>query len=394
MSVKPELVMFSQYLLGGGTSFNRNMLACFPRDYFDIRNIYFNPENWNGAKALDIEIGPSDTIFSVGNESVKASAKKLAGLISEREGAIVSNLETELVCLDIHKNPAKTVFFICHDDGFIPLAVKYQSVIDVYISHNAAVHEELQKLLGGKNKDIFFIQHGVKIPEVERSFQASPCLKIVFLARHYKFKGIYDLPVINDLLVKRGVQVDWTVLGDGPERAAIMKQVEHLPNFRFDIPQTTADVIKILREQDVFILPSRADGLPVALLESMSVGCVPVLANFSEGIRKVVTDDIGFVVPVGENEQFADKIATLSADRELLVRLGKNCIEKVKREFDINKQAMEYFNLYKRYKEFKKKRRSGLSDLRRRLRYNDLFNKVDFFIRNFRTRFFSRQATT
>jgi len=40
MQNKPELIVFSQNLLGGGASFHRNMLSHFPKDFFDIKCIY------------------------------------------------------------------------------------------------------------------------------------------------------------------------------------------------------------------------------------------------------------------------------------------------------------------------------------------------------------------
>jgi glycosyltransferase involved in cell wall biosynthesis len=376
MEKKPELLIFSQYLLGGGTSFHRNMMAHFPDDFFDIRCIYLNPTNWDGAKALEIQIRPNDILFPYGGESTVTIAKNLSKFISSEEGVVIANLETELICLDIFRKPKKTVFFVCHDDGFIPLAVKYESIIDTFIAHNIAVYHELQRLLKDRKSDIFFIQHGVQIPSVNKVVNTEKKLKIVFLARHHAFKGIYDLPVINELLVQMGVDVEWMILGDGPERNNLIKSVERFSNFQFQIPQTTSELLEVLKGQDVFILPSRSDGLPVALLESMSVGCVPLLANFSEGIKRVVTEQIGFVVPVGDNVQFAEKIKLLSEDRVLLKMLSANCIDKVKREFDISKQALEYFNLYKKYKQFSKRHKVGLKDMQRVAGYYSTYNKI------------------
>ena len=128
------------------------------------------------------------------------------------------------------------------------------------------------------------------------------------------------------------------------------------------------------------------DGLPVSLLESMSVGCVPILANFSEGIRKVVSEDIGFVFPVGENILFAGAIALLSRDRNLLQRLSQNCIEKVKHEFDIRKQALLYYELYTNYRKYRKRHKIGLKDLGRLASYFDSYNKIKHFIRMAKSR--------
>jgi glycosyltransferase involved in cell wall biosynthesis len=386
MQKKPELIVFSQNLLGGGASFHRNMLSHFPRNFFDVKCIYLNPTAWNGAKALDISLDPNDKVFSFGNEPRRITAKKLSGLISDAEGAVVTNLQDELISLDLFPRRRKTIFFICHDDGFLDVAVKYENIIDVFISHNIAVYDSLKKLLNKRQKDIYFIQHGVTIPEFERRPDTGQMLKIVFLARHYEFKGLYDLPKIDALLQEKGIKVEWMILGDGPERAPFSKIVEHLTNFRFDIPPTPAAVLDILKDQDVFILPSRKDGLPVALLESMSVGCVPVIANFSEGIKKVVTDDIGFVLPVGENELFAEKIALLSRDRVLLKGLSDNCLKKVKEDFDIRKQAMEYYNLYKNFRQLRKRHPIGLADICRKAEYYDSLNKIIHMGRRIKTK--------
>jgi glycosyltransferase involved in cell wall biosynthesis len=373
---RPDLIVFSQNLLGGGASFHKNMLANFPDDYFTIKCIYLDPIHWHGAKALDTKLGPNDLIFPYGQESDKAMAARLSKLIPNTEGAIVANLETELISLDIYPKPKKTVFFICHDAGFIPLAVKYASLIDVFIAHNTSIYYELKKLLPQRNNEIHFIQHGVRIPTFEKKVNETQQLKIVFLARHHAFKGIYDLPEINELLLNKGVHVDWMILGDGPERNNLIKKVEHLANFHFQIPKTAEDVLEVLKRQDVFILPSRNDGLPVALLESMSVGCVPLIANFSEGIKKAVTEDVGFVIPVGDNILFSEKIIELSENRSLLKSMSENSSRKIATEFDIEKQALEYYNLYKKYKLLKKKKYKGLKDIKRKLSYNPTYNKI------------------
>jgi glycosyltransferase involved in cell wall biosynthesis len=389
---KPDLIVISQNLLGGGTSFNNNMLSHFPKDYFNIKCIYLDPIGFQGTKALDIQLGPNDILFPYGQESPKVMAERMSKFLTDAEGAIVSNLETELICLDIIPKPNKTVYFICHDDGFINIAVKYSSLIDVFIAHNISVYNELKTLLPKREKEIFFIQHGVRIPVFEKKINEDQKLKLVFLARHYEYKGLYDLPEINDLLVQNDVHVEWMILGNGPERNKFINQVKHMPNFQFQIPQTAEDVLSVLKQQDVFILPSRKDGLPVALLESMSVGCVPIIANFSEGIKRVVTEDVGFVIPVGDNVLFSKKIIELSGNRNLLKLMSVNSVKKIKNDFDIEKQALEYYNLYLDYKKFKKKHYTGLKDVKRKLNYNSTYSKLAHLVSTLKARIITKSS--
>ena len=92
----------------------------------------------------------------------------------------------------------------------------------------------------------------------------------------------------------------------------------------------------------------------VALLEAMSVGCVPLVSAFSEGIREVVTPAIGFVVEVGNNKGFADCIVGLHRNRELLSTQSKNSIDSIASHYDVKERAMEYFTLYADYAKHRK----------------------------------------
>lgn len=86
----------------------------------------------------------------------------------------------------------------------------------------------------------------------------------------------------------------------------------------------------------------------------MSVGCVPIIYNFSEGIKNVITDDIGYVVDKNDTIAVADKIEYLSKNRDILRKLSISCTEKINKEFDVKKQSGEYFKLYKEYKNERK----------------------------------------
>jgi glycosyltransferase involved in cell wall biosynthesis len=109
-----------------------------------------------------------------------------------------------------------------------------------------------------------------------------------------------------------------------------------------------------MAKNDVYILPSYLDGLPVAMLEAMSVGCVPVMYKFNEGIAEVLKPSEAFIVESGNRKQFADKIAVLYYNRKLLSEMSANSAEKVRRDYDIHKCVNGYKEVFLRYKELKK----------------------------------------
>ena len=376
MESKPELIVFSQNLMGGGSSFHRNMLANKPDDFFDIKCIYLDPLHWIATRSKEITLKNDDLIFAFENEDKYSIAKNISAHISNKKGAIISNMSEELTALNYFPKPKKTIYFICHDVGYLGLTKKYDHLIDVFIAHNYQVYQDIIALIPHRKKNIYFIQHGVSIQNFEKQKNSHENLNVVFLARHVKLKGIYDLPKIDDELIKNNIQVNWTILGDGEERSNFFESVRNKKNFNFTIAENTDKIIEILKKQDLYILPSSHDGLPVSMLEAMSVGCVPLLYNFSEGIKKVVSHDIGRVVEVGDYNSLANEIIFFNNSRESLSELSKNCIEKIITDFDIKKQAAQYFNLYKNYKKLKNRRTNSLKYFLNRNDKNFIFRNA------------------
>jgi glycosyltransferase involved in cell wall biosynthesis len=89
------------------------------------------------------------------------------------------------------------------------------------------------------------------------------------------------------------------------------------------------DVEELLAGFDVFVLSSRHEGLPIALLEAMAAGLPSVVTGVG-GIPEVVRDGVdGFVVPPGDAAALAACIGRVIDDRELACRLGASARERV-----------------------------------------------------------------
>jgi glycosyltransferase involved in cell wall biosynthesis len=106
------------------------------------------------------------------------------------------------------------------------------------------------------------------------------------------------------------------VAGDGPlaaeVRAAEGPAVRAL-GFRDD-PEA------LLAAADVFVLPSRREGLSFAVLEAMGHGLAMVVADGAGNPEAV--GDAGLVLPAGDEHAFADTLAALAADPALRASLG------------------------------------------------------------------------
>ena len=94
-----------------------------------------------------------------------------------------------------------------------------------------------------------------------------------------------------------------------------------------------------MREADVFVLPSFAEGVPVVLMEALASG-VPVVATRVAGVGELVEDGVsGYLVPPGDPVSLADRLGKLIEDPALRSRFGAEGRAKVEEEFDVRREA-------------------------------------------------------
>ncbi|HIF10166.1 MAG TPA: glycosyltransferase family 4 protein [Sneathiellales bacterium] len=115
------------------------------------------------------------------------------------------------------------------------------------------------------------------------------------------------------------------VVGDGDLETALKRQAETLGiSDRVDWLRIAHDPYKCYVEADCFVLPSRFEGTPNALLEAMGCGLPAIVSNASPGPLEHVKDNVnGLVVPVDNANALAAAMERLAHDLELRQRLGQ-----------------------------------------------------------------------
>jgi glycosyltransferase involved in cell wall biosynthesis len=105
------------------------------------------------------------------------------------------------------------------------------------------------------------------------------------------------------------------------------------------------------------VLPTKFEGSPVSLLETMSAGLVPVITALPGGITDIVDENIGFAVAMNDNNAFARAIKILYEDRSLLMRMGAQCRQKIIERYDVKNTAVKYHESFMRYREYYKEKK-------------------------------------
>ena len=181
-----------------------------------------------------------------------------------------------------------------------------------------------------------------------RSFPDQP-LKLLYVGRIAREKGLYELlqgiRVANEL----GVDARLIIAGRGEEQPRLRRYAHAIgigSQVCFAGPVFGADKVKLFSGCDLFMLPSYAEGLPYALLESMAAG-VPVVATPVGAIPDVMVDGThGVLVPPRDGKAIAQALALLGADRERLSWMSRACRRRVRAAFSIDRLAAELSGIY------------------------------------------------
>ena len=123
-----------------------------------------------------------------------------------------------------------------------------------------------------------------------------------------------------------------TLVGDGPERVGLEALAERCGvRHRIRFLGHCHDVRAELAAAAVFVLPSRKEGMPNALLEAMSAGLAVIVNDASPGPLEFVTHgQNGLVVPHGDPAALARAMLQLQADPQLRIRLGLAAQDRLK----------------------------------------------------------------
>lgn len=126
------------------------------------------------------------------------------------------------------------------------------------------------------------------------------------------------------------------MVGDGDEKAAALEFVKKagienrviFQNFRQDVPD-------VLAAADIFILPSLWEGLPIGLLEAMSMGKAIIASNVDGTTDIIENNSNGCLIELADlNDHLPNAIVAMASDETLRRKLGEKARETVKHNFN------------------------------------------------------------
>ncbi len=231
----------------------------------------------------------------------------------------------------------------CDHAIFYDAISPYAEFLDAVVGISRRITKQLDAMRVFQNVARLCLLHGVGMPPapVVRGGSERP-LRILYLGRIMNPQKRANLfPKILADLRAAGIPFEWTIAGEGEERANLEKQMSSTPTqqVRFIGAIPNAQVPALLEQQDIFLLASDSEGLPISLLEAMAHGLVPVVSDLESGIRDVVDASNGILVPVNAVADYAKAILHLHDHRDELAAKSAASRARVENDFSVSAMA-------------------------------------------------------
>jgi glycosyltransferase involved in cell wall biosynthesis len=201
---------------------------------------------------------------------------------------------------------------------------------------------------------VYFVPHGMDAerfsPGEARQAGSTPHRTVIlFYANVSERKGILDLLAAFDLLASRTANVELWIAGDGellPGAKELAGQLHCHNRILFLGRQTQSEAVGILRQADIYCLPSHGEPYGMTVVEAMSCG-LPVVVTEAGGLGCLVDDEGAIRVPMKAPQALAAALRQLVIDPERRMRMGRHNRSRVVNNFTWNRVIDRLEDVYR-----------------------------------------------
>jgi glycosyltransferase involved in cell wall biosynthesis len=184
------------------------------------------------------------------------------------------------------------------------------------------------------------VPNGVPLP-AEVAPPGDGTTRFLFLGNLTRRKGAFDLVDATEQVCSRGLDITVRLAGGETAPGQRDELVHHIDGLACRSRISLLGIVsggdkdRALAESDCLVLPSYAEGLPMAVLEGMANG-LPVIATGIGAIPYAVTEgQEGFLIEPGSVGDLAERMASVAQDRALRCRMGGAARARVEKEYSL-----------------------------------------------------------
>ena len=209
----------------------------------------------------------------------------------------------------------------------------YRSLIqdsDKFISLCPEYNEELAEELGLSQSNIGKLDYVYNRINLEECPKLEKENLIVFVGRlSYKDKRPERVLLIWEKIMNKLPNWHVEIWGDGDEYAYLQKQIKNKKLERIELKGYISNPKEVYQRAAILMLTSTFEGWPLVLVESQSLGTIPMAFDVVAGIRSIIgkNQECGRLICPFDIEEYASKLYELCVNDETRAQLQTNCME-------------------------------------------------------------------
>ena len=256
-------------------------------------------------------------------------------------------------------------------------------VIGVMHSNDTFYHGVITKFIHGKSKNQLSIVVSVSeyissicesqntktqllnipcgTPKVENSTsqESQEALKVIYAGRlAVQQKQILKLTKAFCDASKVNSNLEFSIYGDGDQEPSIKKLIKDekaSKNVILFKALPPSQIIRKIQEHHVFTLMSDYEGMPLALMEAMACGLVPVCLQETSGINEIIEHGVNGFIVKNRGEDYQEKLQLLVNDRSLWKTMSKNARATIQQKYSSKITHHKWYELLNQFKDVKQK---------------------------------------
>jgi colanic acid/amylovoran biosynthesis glycosyltransferase len=236
-----------------------------------------------------------------------------------------------------------TVGVLHSDDPFYRAIIEefVKTGTDTPLSAIVCVSQFLTDLCESYGNNEFLVRkipYGIPVPEQKASF-ATDTFRLIYAGRLVeKQKRISDVAHAFCKVVKEIPGTEAIIYGSGPDESNVRQIVQkngHAIPVKLGGKIKNEDIQRHYLSGQVIVLLSDFEGLPIALMEAMACGLVPVCYNMRSGIPELIENNKTGIIVNDRREEFTATIRKLKNDNLIWSSISENAKLKIKNNYSI-----------------------------------------------------------
>lgn len=219
---------------------------------------------------------------------------------------------------------------------------------DVIVALSDEWREKLQEVVSQKKIRVIENYSVLNHKAIEERSQKKNTHTILFLGFICDRKGCYDVPDIVEKVIVDIPDAKFILAGSG-EIDAVKAKCSDSVKVHIEFPGWIrgSEKDRLLREADVFFLPSYNEGMPMSILDAMGYG-LPIVSTTVGGITKIVHDGKnGFVFEPADKNGMAEAIVKILSDENMLKTMGQSSVKIIEDGYSLEKHIENLEGTYR-----------------------------------------------